>query len=194
MPSDAKALEPGPQRLAGRLASQDPDALRELYDQTSRLVFGLILRIVGDRAAAEEIALDVYLQVWRRAGSYDPERASFLSWLTLLARSRALDYLRSKQGRARAKEQELDPLAHASGGSPEPDAAAWAADRRKAVLCALSTLDQPRRAAIEMAFFEGYSHSEIAERLDAPLGTVKTRIRTGMRQLREQLAAYKGAN
>ena len=174
--------------------AQDADALRELYEQTSRLVFGLILRIVGDRAAAEEVALDVYLQVWRQAAKYDPSRASFLSWLTLLARSRALDYLRSKPSRARKQEQELESLERDSAsGEAGPETAAWAATRRKAILEAMAELDDGRRTAIEMAFFEGYSHSEIAERVGAPLGTVKTRIRAGMRQLREQLAAYKGA-
>ena len=193
MATFARAPEPEAERLAARLAAQDSDALRELYDATSRLVFGLVLRIVRDRGAAEEVTLDAYLQVWRQASKYDPERASLLSWLTLIARSRALDYVRSKAGRARAQEQVLDPLEH-QGASEQagPETAAWAADRRRAILEALSGLDGQRRTAIELAFYEGYSHTEIAEKVGAPLGTVKTRIRAGMQQLRRQLAAYQG--
>jgi RNA polymerase sigma-70 factor (ECF subfamily) len=194
VPGTAEPQGPGPERLLGRLAARDPNALGELYDTTSRLVFGLVYRIVGDHASAEEVTLDVYLQVWRQAEKYDPSRASFVSWLMLLARSRALDYLRSKPGRARRQEQELDPREHeGQAESATPDQDAWAADRRQAITAALRQLDEGRRVAIELAFYEGCSHSEIADRLNLPLGTVKTRIRAGMQQLREQLQPYRGA-
>jgi RNA polymerase sigma-70 factor (ECF subfamily) len=109
-----------------------------------------------------------------------------------LARSRALDYLRSKPGRAQKREQELDETVERQVETAEPDNAAYMRELREGVTAALGQLDSARREAIELAFYEGCSHSEIADRLRLPLGTVKTRIRTGMQQLRQSLAAYRG--
>ena len=190
--TDAELRKSGPEQLAARVAANEPGALEELYDTTSRMVFGLALRIVGDRAAAEEVTLDVYLQVWRQAAKFDASRASFLSWLMLLARSRALDYLRSKPSKARKQEQELDPADDRRFGA-EGTSFVEARQMRESVSAALDGLDAARREAIELAFYEGCSHSEIAERLSLPLGTVKTRIRTGLQQLRSSLEAYRGS-
>lgn len=180
--------------LAARIRTGDKDALSELYDASSGQVFGLVSRIVGDRAVAEEIALDVYLQVWRGSSVHDPERGSATAWLLLLARSRAIDYLRSKAGHARGREQALpEEYRQVADRSPDPEVAAQAGSRRSIIEGALGRLDADKRRAIELAFFGGLSHSEISERLGLPIGTVKTRIRTGMQQLRTVLEPLGGA-
>ena len=153
-------------------SSGDKDALSALYDASSGQVFGLILRIVGDRAVAEEIALDVYVQVWRGAASYDPARGSATAWLLLLARSRAIDYLRSKAGQTRGREQALpEEYRQVADRSPNPEAAAEADSRRTLIDGALGGLDPDKRQAIELAFFGGLSHSEISDHLGLPIGT-----------------------
>lgn len=180
-------------QLVERIRDGDKDALSELYDGSSAQVFGLIVRIVGDRATAEEIALDIYVQVWKSAASYDPQRGSAAAWLFLMARSRAIDYLRSKAGQARGREQELpDEYRQVRDGSLDPSEAAEAGSRRAVIVQALDQLDPDKRRAIELAFFDGLTHSEISDQLNLPVGTVKTRIRTGMQRLRTALQPLGG--
>jgi len=176
-----------------RIRRADEAALAELYDETSGQVFGLIVRIIGDRAAAEEVALDIYTQVWTQAGKFDASRGSLWSWLMLLARSRSIDFLRSRTRRAQDREQELNPVVHdLSDAAPDPEAQLLGSVRRRTVLAAMAQLEPAKRSAIELAYFGGLSHTEIAERLGDPLGTVKSRIRSGLMQLREALGPHGG--
>ena len=163
------------------------DSLALLYDETSSLLFGLAVRVLGDQADAEEIVSDVYQQVWRTAQGFDPSRGSVLAWLTMLTRSRAIDRLRSA-GSRRSKEMSFDANVDFPSSSPAPESQSIFAQERKMVREALETLVPEQREAIELAFFRGLTHVEVAEALGAPLGTIKTRIRGGMMKLREALA------
>jgi RNA polymerase sigma-70 factor (ECF subfamily) len=186
------AEKQAPSRLKSLLegiSEHDASQLATFYDATSRWVYGLVLRILGDSGAAEEVTLDVYHQVWRNAGSYDPKRGSPSAWLSTLARSRALDRLRSGAYRRRREEALVEGFDAAWQG-PRPDAANLAEERRSHVLAAISSLPPEQKRAIELGFFQGLSHSEIAERLDEPIGTIKTRIRLGMRKLKNLLKPY----
>lgn len=167
------------------VVDQDQQAMARLYDATNRLVYGLVLRIVGDPSAAEEVLLDVYLQAWRQASRYSEDRGSPMAWLTTIARSRALDRLRSGS-QDRQRSQPLELLDH-HATTVGADDAAVASERQKFVHRALDTLSPEQREVIELAYYRGLSHSEIALQLGQPLGTVKTRTRLGMMKLRELL-------
>jgi RNA polymerase sigma-70 factor (ECF subfamily) len=172
--------------LIRKVAEGDQSALTTLYDSTSRLVFGLILRIVIDRATAEEVLLDVYTQVWRQAISYDTSRGAPLAWMMTIARSRAIDRLRSGKHEAHSKES-IDSIGEATANTISPEEATVNSERQRIVRSALETLSAEQREVIELAYFSGLSHSEIALRLGQPLGTVKTRTRLGMIKLRDLL-------
>jgi RNA polymerase sigma-70 factor (ECF subfamily) len=179
--------------LVERMALGDESALSSLYDRSSRLIFGLLLRILNDSGLAEEVLLDVYMQVWRQAGKYDRLRGKPLAWLVTIARSRAIDRLRSMRQEEMRKES-LD----AAGGQAVALTTAFedptvAPERQRLVRGALDSLPPEQRQVIEMAYYLGLSHSEIAARLGQPLGTIKTRTRLGMMKLREQLRdSYRG--
>src|SRR5215813_14176559 len=177
--------------LVQRVATGDQSALAALYDATNRLVYGLVLRVLGDMSSAEEVLLDVYTQVWRQAGSYDASRGAPLAWLTTIARSRAIDRLRSGWQDQRRKES-LDVLGDAPAGTASPEETAAESERQRLVREALNLLTPEQREVIELAYYSGLSHSEIAEKLKQPLGTVKTRTRLGMMKLREALAPLLG--
>lgn len=174
-----------------RVCAGDHEALALLYDLTTPVLYPLVLRIVGQAGAAEEVLLDVYLEVWRKAESFDRERGSAMSWLVMLARSRAIDRLRSKVGE-RTRERPL-PADDVLQGTANPEQEAVVGERRRMIVEALAQLADGQREAIELAFYEGLTHAEIAERLGQPLGTVKTRIRSGMMRLRALLAGLAGA-
>ena len=149
-------------------------------------MFGLILRVVGDRATAEEVLLDVYTQAWRRAASYDEQRGAPLAWLMTIARTRGIDRLRS--GRyERHNREPLESMADVTATTSSPEEDSVIAERRRLVHSALDALSTEQREVIELAYYSGLSHSEIALRLGQPLGTVKTRTRLGMMKLREML-------
>lgn len=177
--------------LIKQVAGGDQSALTTLYDSTSRLVFGLILRIVTDRASAEEVLLDVYTQVWRQALSYDTARGAPLAWIMTIARSRAIDRLRSGKHDLHGKES-LDAIGEVSSKAASPEEATVNSERQRIVRSALETLSVEQREVIELAYFSGLSHSEIALRLGQPLGTVKTRTRLGMIKLRDLLRPVLG--
>lgn len=176
--------------LVTAVAQGNERALAQLYDRTSRTVYGLALRILGDPASAEDITLEVYLQVWRTAESYDPARGTVAAWLVTLVRSRAIDWLRSRRGRGRELEDSLPEAGGLPDGRPSPEVITIEAGRARAVRSALAELPPEQRRAVELAYFSGMSHREIAERIELPLGTVKTRIRLGMLRLRELLGPY----
>ena len=170
------------------VAAGDQQALASLYDSTSRAIYGLLLRILSDAGAAEEVLLDVYAQVWRQADGYSERRGSPLAWLVTIARSRAIDRLRrSRQERELSAPLEAASQRAAGGASAEDEAAAG--ETRAAVRAALHALPPEQREVIELAYYSGMSHSEIAAARGLPLGTVKTRTRLGMARLRETLKA-----
>jgi RNA polymerase sigma-70 factor (ECF subfamily) len=173
-------------RQVERAATGDADALACLYDGTVSLVYGLALRILRDSGGAEEITEDVYMQVWRQAARYDPARGSVVRWLLTVTRSRAIDCLRAGAAQ-RERSAPLDEAADVLDTAPGPEHAAREGERRRLVRAALARLSAEQREAVELAYFRGMSHSEIAAHVGAPLGTVKTRIRLGMDRLRASL-------
>jgi RNA polymerase sigma-70 factor (ECF subfamily) len=175
-------------RLLERTAGGDTDALARIYDGTASLVYGLALRIVGDAGNAEEVTEDVFLQVWRQAARYDASRSGAVHWLLTLARSRAIDRLRAGAS-SRSRHAPLEDAGEVHDAAPGPEHAAVAGERRTLVRNALARLSRDQRQAVELAYFRGMSHSQIAAHVGAPLGTVKTRIRLGMEHLRSALGA-----
>jgi RNA polymerase sigma-70 factor, ECF subfamily len=179
--------------ILGQIARSNQQAMADLYDRTSALIYGLALRMLGEKCAAEEITQDVYMQVWRKAETFDPARSSVLSWMVTIARSRALDKLRASKARlSREDDSELVDLFR--DPSPDPEHASSESERVQFVRQLLSHLPTNQRNMIELAFFSGLTHSEIATRTGLPLGTIKARIRSGMIHLREQLSFLHSAN
>lgn len=173
--------------LVQRMAAGDERALGELYDRHGRAAYALVCAIVGERADADEVVVDVFKQAWQSAAQFEPARGSVGSWLVTIARTRALDLVRARGRRSRALERAVF-LSGGGGAVEPPDRDAERADTRRLVTRALADLPEPQRRAIELAYLGGLSHSEIAAQLGEPLGTVKTRIRDGMAKLRTLLA------
>jgi RNA polymerase sigma-70 factor (ECF subfamily) len=169
-----------------RTAAGEQQALARLYDDTSRLIYSIAMRILGNPADAEEVTMDVYSQVWKSAKEYNRDRGTPLGWLTMIARSRALDRVRRRSSR-RDREAPIEAAGQPISDTDPPEEAVVLAEQRRRVQAALAELSADQRLAIELSFFEGYTHSELAEKLGQPLGTVKTRIRLGMLRLRELL-------
>jgi RNA polymerase sigma-70 factor (ECF subfamily) len=172
--------------LVERAARGDQSALESFYDQTSSLVYGLALKILKDPSAAEEVVIEVYTQVHRQAAQYDQDRGTPSAWLLTLARSRAIDRLRVESQR-RKREDPLEPVEAIPALMANPEEHSAIAERRRAVQAALLTLAAEQRQVIEIAYYSGLTHSEIATKLGLPVGTVKTRIRTGMMVLHDLL-------
>jgi RNA polymerase sigma-70 factor, ECF subfamily len=169
------------------IAAGDQSALRALYDRTHRLVFTLMMRISGNRATAEELTLDVFHDVWRRASQYDPANGSVLGWILNQARSRAIDRLRFAQ-----RQKRTDPgteSAEFATAADDSEKLLEARERSRALTSALALLSPEERQAIETAFLFEASYTEVAARLNQPLGTIKTRIRSGLMKLRRALSA-----
>lgn len=183
------ALSPPPDEhaLIRRIASGDGEALTRLFDLHSSVALGLLVRILGDRAEAEEVLQEAFLQVWTQADRYDEARSTPRGWLLMLARSRALDRLRRREARRRREEESAEEEARFAV-EPEGTGRLEAAERQSRVSSALGALSPEQRHCIELAFFEGLTHTQIAERLKAPLGTVKSRILLGMSKLRQALS------
>jgi RNA polymerase sigma-70 factor, ECF subfamily len=174
--------------LLNLIAQQEADALAALYDRYSRLIFSVVRYIVGDGRTAEEVTLDVFTTVWRKARQYQQERASVPAWLTGMARHRAIDVLRRERVRPDLHSlswSELSSEPPASGQSPE-SATASVMERHR-LRSAVASLPVEQRQAIALAYFRGQTQSEIASTLNQPLGTVKTRIRLGLQKLRQML-------
>lgn len=184
--AEAQASGPDFAALIRQIAAGDQQAITALYDGTSKLVFGLVLRILGDRSAAEEVLFDVYTQVWRQAARYDPARGGPLGWITTIARSRAIDRLRSDK--PLQQEDELsDTTASRETSASSPETNAALAEMREIVRGALDLLSAEQREIIELAYYSGMTQTEIAAHLSLPLGTVKTRTRLAMMKLRDSL-------
>ncbi len=170
------------------IAHAQADALSALYDRYNRLVFSLALNVVGDYETAEEITLDVFTRVWERARTYRAEQAKVSTWLTSITRYRAIDELRRRG--ARPEQYSLEWAEVSPDAMPRvngPETAAELALQRQRVRAALAELPEEQQQVLALAYFKGYTHREIAEALEQPLGTVKTRIRLAMQKLRETL-------
>jgi len=175
-------------RLAlARVARGDHDALAELYDRHARPVYSLALRILQYRADAEDVVQEAFAQALAQAARYDVQRGVVAAWLLTLARSRAIDRLRSRRARPDRAGGET-PVADVADAAATPDLQLLSAEQVGRVRAALRDLPALQRVTLELAYYEGLSHAEIAEQLEQPLGTVKTRIRQGMIRLREALA------
>ncbi|WP_151524090.1 ECF RNA polymerase sigma factor SigK [Serinicoccus kebangsaanensis] len=197
--SDASHDDPGQARVvdvspSGRpelieliraVAEGDQSALAQVYDQLAPRVFGLALRIVRDRALAEEVTQDVFLQIWRQASEVDPGRGSPVGWVMTLTHRRSVDRVRSEQ----AQSDRLHRYESENKTPPYDVTAEEAVERIEAgrVQQALDRIGEPHRTTLALAYFSGFTHREVAERMDIPLGTAKTRIRDGLRKLRTQL-------
>jgi RNA polymerase sigma-70 factor (ECF subfamily) len=174
--------------LVHRLLQKDVSAFEQLYDRHSRAIYSLVLRILQQAGTAEEVVQDVFLQLWRNAAQYDVSRGPFVPWLFTLARNRALDTLRLKSERQRRREdqtEELPPIASV----PQYEQQLDVKRRAEKVRALMASLGPQQKRAIELAYFEGLSHSEIAAALKEPLGTVKSWIRNGLLRLKEELQA-----
>lgn len=184
------AAQADPDRgLVARIERRDADALADLYDRYSPRLMGLAYRILGETGEAEEVLQEVFLYVWKAISTFDGGRGTVLAWLLVVTRSRAIDRLRARRPAARAGVRSLEE-------SPEPvsaqDVEGDAAGRQWEGLCraAIRELPEDQRRALELAYFEGLTQQEIAERTSSPLGTVKTRVRLGLMKLRERVHPY----
>ncbi|HEX7182884.1 MAG TPA: sigma-70 family RNA polymerase sigma factor [Thermoanaerobaculia bacterium] len=172
-----------------RIGAGDGDALAEVFDLHSPVVLGLLSRILGRRSEAEEVLQEVFLQVWMQADRYEPERASPRGWILMLARSRALDRIRRRESSRRREEEAAEDRPQLRAVRPVGTERLEEVERRSRIASALGVLSPEQRRCIELAFFEGLTHTQIAERLEAPLGTIKSRILLGMNKLRQALSA-----
>ena len=177
------------QALIARLRARDQAALGSIYDCYANVVYALALRITGQPADAKEVVVDTFWQVWRQADRYESARGSLGAWIMTIARSRALDRRRAMQRFPLAQSDDWAQTEAAQRNSMQdnPEHKVWVTEQSTRVRKALAALSTTQREAIELAYYHGLSHTEIATRLGEPLGTVKTRIRLGLMKLREQL-------
>lgn len=171
--------------LIERLQRRDPQAVGELYDRYGRMVYALIFRVVRDTGVAEDLVQETFLRVWNRAGGFDATKGSVGPWLLAVARNRAIDYLRSTTGRMR-NAMELEDTDHPSLFA-NLEHEILQSDKARMLQGAMEKLSANQRQVIELAYFEGLSQTEMAERLGQPLGTVKTWVRAALRQMRDSL-------
>ena len=167
--------------LLDRVGQGNRDALRDVYDRTSAKLFGIALRICGEREAAEDVLQDIYLKVWRRAGRYDATRASPITWLATIARNTAIDWRRAHNGPAMMGDDALATIADDRAGA---DVMAEDAETRARIFTCIDTLEEKRATAIRAAFFDGLSYPQLADRMAVPLGTMKSWIRRGLIELK----------
>ena len=175
--------------LVAAMEARDADALARLYDRHAARLLGVAYRILGETGEAEEVVQEVFLYAWRAASAFDPFRGSVLAWLIIATRSRAIDRLRTRRPTASSDAEGRDPLAHVPA---EDDVEAGSVAREWETICraAIGELPADQRRALELAYFDGLTHQEIAGRTATPLGTVKTRIRLGLMKLRERMRPY----
>jgi RNA polymerase sigma-70 factor (ECF subfamily) len=172
------------QRLVRDVAAGSTEALARLYDRHAGTVFGLARRILNRLEDAEEVVQDVFTQVWREAGRYERSRATVAGWVVMLTRTRAIDRLRSRNARPDQRSPETAPMPDIPAAAWSPEQVTISEEDVRGVRGALAELPEAQRTLVELAYYEGLTHSEIAAKTGVPLGTVKTRIRTAMATLR----------
>jgi len=170
------------EEIVALVARSDDAALAELYDRFGRVAYGLAVRIVRDQALAQDAVQEAFLTAWRTAPTFDPARAKAQTWLLTLVHRRAVDLVRREQ---RRRGDPLEEAPVAAGDATDEEA--WVRERRRAVQKALAELPREQREALELAYYGGYTQSELAERLGQPLGTIKSRMFTGLARLRAEL-------
>ena len=181
------------ERLISLIVQQQQAALAQLYDRYNRLIFSLALAIVNDRGTAEEITLDVFMRVWQKAGTYRPDQARVSTWLTHIARNHSIDILRRRSVRLdQSAVHWEDTTFRTDVPEHDPQEFTELSLRRERVHAALAQLPDDQRQALSLAYFSGYTHSQIADVLKQPLGTIKTRLRLAMQKLREYLGDEAG--
>lgn len=180
-----QASQPEMATVMTRIASGDQTAFGQFYDATSRSVFGIVLQVLKDRAQAEEVTQEVYVETWRRASYFNPSLGTPSSWVNTMAHRRAVDRVRSAE-RSAARDQRHFEAVSPIAALDTADIVVQS-DEGQRVRDALSTLSEAQRTALHLAYFEGHSYREVAEFLEVPLGTVKTRIRDAMKRLKGQL-------
>jgi RNA polymerase sigma-70 factor (ECF subfamily) len=189
----AKSKPPVPEQdwatLVQSIAAGDQVALHALYEMAHRIVFTLIMRITANRETAEELTIDVFHDVWRRASRYDAANGTVLGWIMNQARSRAIDRLRFESRKKRSHGGDVQPPAEVAA---DPHDVLELREQGESLRAALAMLTPDERQAIETTFFAGLTHAEAATRLNQPLGTIKTRIRSGLHKLRQRLSAEAG--
>ena len=180
-------------RLIERLRARDADALGELYDRYGGVVYSIILRIARDTGTSEDLTQEVFLRVWNRIPTFDVERGSLSTWMLTIARHAAIDSLRSRAGKQTRLNVSLDAMERPlEGGNAEKELQS-STDAKK-VRAAMAKLEPNQRQLLELAYFDGLSQSEMAEKLELPLGTVKTWVRSALRQLRQNLQQPSGVS
>jgi RNA polymerase sigma-70 factor (ECF subfamily) len=172
--------------LMQAIAAGDRDALSILYDRHSPMVLAVCRRVLGDAAEAEDVLTDIFFEIWTRADRFDASRGCPLKYLLTIARSRSIDRRRSRSARS-PRTSNSPQLTDQSAPGPNPFQSSDLGEQRQIILAALAQLDPIQRQAVECSFYEGLSHSEIAEKLQRPLGTIKTYIRQGLIRLRQSL-------
>ena len=181
---DASAARARLTEMLVRTGEEDRAAFRELYQLTSAKLLGITFRICGERQAAEDVLHDVYLTIWKRAGAYEPSRASPITWLATVARNRAIDWRRAQTIR---RATPLDDAPQVADGAPLASESLVADQDAVQLHGCLDALERHQREAIRTAFFDGVTYAELAERQNVPLGTMKSWVRRGMLKLRECL-------
>jgi RNA polymerase sigma-70 factor (ECF subfamily) len=179
--ADLKEVSPDA-TLVSAIRDGDEQAMAQLYDRYSSLVYAIALRVLGETEAAEDILQEIFLRLWRNPATFDSSRGSLPAWLAVITRNRAIDVLRKRHSKTDLEDVKV---------SVEPDLASGVERSRilEKIRGALRSMSEPQRSALEMAFFEGLTHTEIAEKSGEPLGTIKTRIRTGLLVLRKAVNA-----
>ena len=178
--------------LIDRVAARDEIAFKSLYDQSASKLYGLAMRVVGNREWAEDVLQEAFLNIWRAAADYRAHLSPPMAWMGLIVRSRALDFLRRRSAERTQVTQEMDEVLEATleGDSPNPMDTALASQQAQALHQCLSRLEHQQREVVSLAYLRDLSHSELATQLRLPLGTVKTWIRRGLEQLRTCMARF----
>jgi RNA polymerase sigma-70 factor (ECF subfamily) len=177
-------------RLLAAIARGEKEALAGLYDSLSRPLYSLAHRILSDEAEAEDVVQDVFLQIWRKAGTFDPARGSVFGWAATLTRNRAIDRVRMRKRRTELLADSASDLQPAPlSGDLDSSASLWLQEKARAVRSALGQLAPDQQKAIELAFFSGLTQLQISAKLNEPLGTIKARIRRGLLKLKENLSS-----
>lgn len=178
-------------KLMKRIQARDTEALSELYDLYSRLLFGLILSVVKKRTEAEDLLQEVFVQIWEKAPAFDADKGNVYGWVTTLTRHKAIDRIRSRNYKSQVREaNELEPARLDGDGFSDPLDATIMAERAELLKKALQEIPEEQRQVIEIAYYNGFTQAELSEHLDIPLGTVKTRMRQGMIKLKNLLQRY----